>query len=84
MVISMSGTSEIDPGFTWGDSVLVVREAPERFRPQSKGSVCGMTKIDTKFLEEHYSVPMGTFVYTVEFSDGHSIEIPEKYLQKLN
>jgi hypothetical protein len=69
---------------TWGDTVLVAQDAPAEFHPGLGGSVCGMRDQPAYLegLEEESTVSGG--LYLVEFSDGEAIEIPEKYLRKMN
>lgn len=55
--------------FTWGDLIRVSSSAPEECRPREWGAICG--------------VPLPSKdTYTVEFGDGSSMEIPEKFLEK--
>lgn len=57
-----------DSNFTWGDSVRVRTDAPERFRPSRVGSVCGLRP----------------GLVLVEFGDGVAIEVPSEFLQPLD
>jgi hypothetical protein len=54
--------------FDWGEEVEVKAEAPAEFHPRQHGSVSGVRQIES------------ANVYLVEFPDGSSIEIPERYL----
>ena len=66
---------------TWGDSVRVSASAPDELRPGSPAEVVGVTRAETSVLAARFRVPVGTEVYTVEFSDGSSLEIPEDLLE---
>ena len=70
---------------TWGSEVEVLNYDLLQYsgRP-CYGSICGITNIDNAFLSETYGVPFGSRVFTVEFDDGSSEEIPEKYLRLIN
>ena len=69
--------------FTWGDSVRVVERAGIRldWRPGSVGSVCGFREIETDQQAASSSFSLGTIVYTVEFEDGKSAQVPEEALE---
>jgi hypothetical protein len=67
--------------FTWGDTVRVKDEAPKNFHPGEIVSVCGLAEISTEDLKMDPTLIEPTWLYTVEFGDGHSIEIPESYLE---
>lgn len=71
--------------FTWGDSVRVVEREGLRidWRPGSLGSVCGLRKIVTDQQAASSSFPIGTIVYTVEFEDGKSAQVPEEALEPI-
>ena len=66
--------------FNWGDSVKVKNSAPQEFEPDSIGSICGMTQIDSNNAIKDLERNLTKIVYLVEFKDGHTIEIPEDYL----
>lgn len=69
------------PKFTWGDTVNVASHAPTLYEP---GSVCYVVGIGALITDERlrrFNLPYGTIAYTVEYADGHSIEVPEKYLE---
>jgi hypothetical protein len=55
--------------YEWGEEVFVIVTAPANMRPGQQGSVCGMREFNTSRY------------YLVEFSDGHSIEILESFLE---
>jgi hypothetical protein len=66
---------------TWGNAVRIKSEAGPDMRPGSLASVCGMTEVKTRVLAEALGCAIGTTVFTVEFEDGSSIEIPEALLE---
>lgn len=68
--------------FYWGDVVIVNDIADSEFPKGVKGTVCGITQIINEHLEKLYGQPLGSFIYTVEFSNGQSFGVPEAYLEK--
>lgn len=73
----------INQTFTWGDFVKVITSAPVKYRPGELGDVCGVWAIDSAENSEARGEPLGTTIYTVEFGDGTSAEIPGCYLEKI-
>lgn len=67
--------------FTWGDSVMITKNAPNCFHPGEIVSICSVIKIDPEDVEKQPSLIEPTWLYTVEFGDGSSIELPECYLE---
>ena len=59
-------------GLTWGNTVLVLRDAPDSFRPGEIGEVCGFQEYADQTI------------YTVEFDDGADIQIPDRFLSKID
>jgi len=59
-------------GLTWGDSVHVLHDAANSFRPGEIGEVCGFHEYTDQTI------------YTVEFGDGVAIQIPESFLSKID
>jgi len=55
--------------FSYGDSVIIIREAPSEFNPGGYGEVCSMRTTNE-----------GKNLYIVEFGDGSDLEVPEEYL----
>jgi hypothetical protein len=68
--------------FTWNDLVIIKSNAPSHYYPGKIGVVCGMEQIKSEKLSNEFNVKMGDWLYTVEFGDGTSIEVPEYYLEK--
>lgn len=75
-------TSKLEKSkFTWGD-VVRVKEINLVGYPSGKvGSVCGISEVISQAMVDLYKQPIGSIVYTVEFSDGESTIIPECYLE---
>lgn len=68
--------------FTWGDPVVIAKNAPLNFHPGEFASVCGFYKISSEEGAKEFQCKLGDWVYTVEFSDGSDILIAELYLEK--
>ena len=66
--------------FTWNDLVKIKPNATSFYLPGRIGVICGMEKVKSKELSNEFNVDIGDWIYTIEFGDGSSIEIPEKYL----
>lgn len=69
--------------FTWGDVVRVSEEAFHVMRPGEEGSVVGMAEAGTQDRAEKHGADLGEMMYTVEFGDGSSVEVPERWLEKV-
>lgn len=70
--------------FTWNDLVIIKSTAPPNYFPGKIAVVCGMEHIKSEKLASEFNVTIGDWIYTVEFGDGSSIEVPELYLEKYN
>ena len=70
-----------DSKFTWGDTVIIKSIAPQYFHPGEIVSVCSVVKIEEEDVIKDPSLVESTWLYTVEFGDGSSVEIPECYLE---
>ncbi len=66
--------------FTWGDVVKISNISAEEYPLNEIGTVCGITKISNRKLAELYMRPVGSYIYTVEFSSGNSYGVPEDLL----
>jgi hypothetical protein len=71
-----------DNKFTWGDAVIVKKNASPIYRPGEFASICGIDKITTQKEADELNCKNGEWIYIVEYEDGSSIEIPECYLEK--
>jgi hypothetical protein len=52
-------------------------------RPGSLGEVVSIRAITTSDQVQQFGASIGTKVYTIEFGDGVSIEVPERWLEKI-
>jgi hypothetical protein len=68
--------------FTWNDLVIIKSNAPSFYFPGRVAVVCGMELVKTTALSNEFKIDIGSWLYTVEFGDGSSIEIPEIYLDR--
>jgi len=66
--------------FSWGDAVIVKKNALPIYRPREFASICGIDKITTQKEANELNCKNGEWIYIVEYEDGTSIEIPESYL----
>ena len=73
--------SSEDNKFTWGDTVVIKKSAPSHLHPGEIVSVCSVIKIDPEDVKKDPSLIEPTWLYTLEFGDGSSIELPECYLE---
>ena len=73
--------SEEDHKFTWGDTVVIKKSAPVHFHPGEIVSVCSVIKIAPEDVKKQPFLIEPTWLYTVEFGNGSSIEVPECYLE---
>lgn len=68
--------------FTWGETVKVSLNAPKMYRPGQFAEICSLWEIQTKENSEAHGEPVGSMIYSIEFSDGTLIDIPGRYLKK--
>lgn len=66
---------------TWGDTVRVSRQAPTRLRPGVLAEIVGIRQVSSPSQVDQFTAPIGTRVYLVEFGDGDSLEIPERWIE---
>jgi len=78
----MKKNEKDDNKFTYNDLIIIKAEAPKIYFPEKLGVICGFTKIKTQKLVDKYKSEIGNWIYIVEFENGSSIEIPERYLEK--
>lgn len=71
----------MDNIFTWGDPIIIVKNAPPRFHPNEFASVCGFYKVISEETAKEFQCNIGDWIYTVEFSDGSDIQVAELYLE---
>ena len=75
----ISASTGGEPTFTWNDFVVVAEHAPKSQRPGAIASIVGISRQYERsgtYLEEF---PTGN-VYTVEFDDGASVDVPQSML----
>lgn len=70
--------------YDYGDSVTVNNNAPARYRPKAKGSLCGVRRVEMDEQAKAANTSVGTTLWLVEFEDGSSVEVPEEYLISLD
>lgn len=68
--------------FTWNDLIVIKYNAPSPYPSGKIAVVCGMEQIKSEKLSNEFNIRIGDWLYTIEFGDGSSIEIPESYLEK--
>lgn len=76
----ISASTGGEPTFTWNDLVVVAEHAPTSQRPGAIASIVGISRQYERsgtYLEEF---PTGN-VYTVEFDDGASVDVPQGMLR---
>jgi len=66
--------------FTWGDTVRVVESPPREYQPGQYAAVCGLREVKDEQEAAAAGFPLGCLLYTVEFDDGSSVEVPEQFL----
>ena len=67
--------------FTWGDPIVIAKNAPTHLHPGEFASVCGFYKISSEESVKKFQCKIGEWIYTVEFPDGSDIQIAECYLE---
>lgn len=75
------GESGIQSVFTWGDNAIVSSSAPAKYRHGETVAICGLWLIEKQILAETLSADVGDVSYVIEYVDGSSDQIAEKYLQ---
>ena len=68
--------------YTWNDLVTIKSNAPSSYFPGESAVVCGFEQVKSQELSSEFEMKIGDWLYTVEFGDGSSIEVPEVYLQQ--
>ena len=76
----MVADQTMTPRFTWGDAVHVRLDAPSHLRPGAAGDICGFRTVESEEAAQEFGVDLSSILYIIEYSDGSSLEIPEKYL----
>lgn len=68
--------------FTYGEAVTVKHDAPFHMHPGRWASICGFISGNGFDYDPLCSKLDPDWHYTIEFDDGSSIEIQEKFLEK--
>ena len=68
--------------YTYGDTVKIRDDAPDRFRPGEIASVFSVDECDNDVLSKHADAELGEYVYGVEFKDGRDTQLAERWLDK--
>jgi hypothetical protein len=68
--------------YTWGDTVEIESNAPDKYKKFNLGEIVGYFIIEDEQNSNQFNLPIGTILYTIEFGDGTDIDIPEQYLKK--
>ena len=68
--------------FTWNDLVVIKPDAPLSYFPGQIAVVCGMEQVKSEKLSNEFNIQIEDWLYTLEFGDGSSLEVPEFYLKK--
>ncbi len=69
------------PPLTWGDAARIKQGARTEWRPGALVSIVGIRTVETEATAHEFDAPVGTTLFTVEFIDGSSTEIPEVWLE---
>ena len=78
--LSMSKQS-FSPRFSYGDTLIVKKNLPSYLHPGEIVSVCSIFEMDSAGSNQCYGIQAPVWVYTVEFGNGSSIELPEHFLE---
>jgi hypothetical protein len=73
--------NSVENKFTWGDPVVITKDAPTHLHPGEFASVCGFYNITSEEGASAFQCDIGDWIYTVEFPDGSDIQIAEPYLE---
>lgn len=68
---------------TWGDTVRVKANAPISMRPGAVAEVVGIRDINTPDQAAQFDIPVGATVYLIEFGNGDSMEVADKWLEAI-
>lgn len=62
---------------TWGDTIQVTGDAPLKYRPGQFAAVCGVRETSKG------EAVTAELIFTIEFGDGSSIDIPSELVEKV-
>ena len=66
---------------TYGTTVRLKQGASPIERVGSPAEIVGIFEVDTIAKARDYSATIGTTIYSIEFGDGHTIEVPESWVE---
>ena len=69
--------------FDWGQAVRVTTAAPLDYRPGHEASIVARRTI-TELDAPHTPEPEGTRLYGIEYGDGSSVEVAERFLEPID
>jgi hypothetical protein len=67
--------------YEFGQTVRVGAFAPSSLKPGIDVAIVGMTKLNQEREVLNVLYPPGTDIYLIEYTDGKSLEVPEKYIE---
>ncbi len=76
----MDANQSLNRSFNYGDVVVIKQDAPLCYKPGSWGSICGVRTIDNLDTSQRFKQPLNSKLYLIEFDDGETLEIPQKFL----
>lgn len=68
--------------FDYGEILIIKKNVPSNLHPGEIVSVCSIMKIAPEDLKKNPLLIEPTWLYTLEFGDGNSIDLPECFLEK--
>ncbi len=66
--------------YEYGQVIMIVSDAPAIYRPGALGAICSMSEENPEDVGSVLAHDAFVEVYTVEYSDGSSMEIPGIYI----
>jgi len=69
--------------YDYGQTVQVAAQAPQSLQPGEKVDVVGMYTVHREVESSAMGYPIGTQLYTIEYADGSSKEVPASYIEEL-
>jgi hypothetical protein len=67
--------------FGWGESVVVMEEAPDEYAPKERGWVVGFSLVEDPEFASKHGVSPGDWVCFVEFAERPDRHIPARFLK---
>lgn len=69
--------------YDYGQRVRVAADAPQSLAPGSDVDVVGMRTVQREIESSTTGYPIGSRLYIIEYADGSSKEVPEKYIDEI-